>query len=64
VISLANKNSGAAYPSVAITANTEALGGLKQFLEALTVCADAMRIAEQYHSRWRLYQFLRRERIF
>ncbi|HEY7352695.1 MAG TPA: CHAT domain-containing tetratricopeptide repeat protein [Terriglobales bacterium] len=57
-ISLAKKNSGAAYPSVAINAKIEALRGLKQFPTALTLCADAMRIPEQYHLRGRLYQVL------
>jgi len=57
-ISLAKKNSGAAHPSVAINAKIEALRGLKRFSEALTLCADAMRIPEQYHLRGRLYQVL------
>jgi tetratricopeptide (TPR) repeat protein len=43
-ISLAKKNSSAAYPSVAINAKIEALRGLKRFPEALALCADAMRI--------------------
>lgn len=57
-ISLAKKNSGAAYPSVAIGAKIEALRGLKRFPEALALCAEAMRIPEQYHLRGRLYQVL------
>ncbi len=54
-ISLAKKNSGAAYPSVAVNAKIEALRGLKRFREALALCAEAMRIPEQYHLRGRLY---------
>jgi CHAT domain-containing protein len=57
-ISLANKNSGTAYPSVAVTAKIEALRGLKRFPETLALCAQAIQVPERNHLRGRLYQIL------
>jgi CHAT domain-containing protein len=57
-ISLANKNSGTAYPSVAVTAKIEALRGLKRFHEALALCSGAIRVPEGNQLRGRLYQIL------
>ena len=63
-ISLAKKNSGAAYPSVAINAKIEALRGLERFPEALTLCADAMGYRNSIICVGASIRFLRRGRIF
>src|SRR6202012_492678 len=55
-IRVANKTSGAAYPTIAITAKIEALGGLGENKEALALAAEEMRRVLNYHLSGHLYE--------
>ena len=47
-IQVANKTRGVAYPTIAVTAKIEALGGLGENREALALAAEEMRRVSSY----------------
>src|ERR1700744_1089663 len=55
-IQVAGKTRGAAYPTIAITAKIEALGGLGENKEALALAAEEMRRVLNYHLSGHLYE--------
>jgi CHAT domain-containing protein/transcriptional regulator of met regulon len=55
-IQVANKTRGVAYPTIAVTAKIEALGGLGENREALALAAEEMRRVSSYHLAGHLYE--------
>ena len=55
-IQVANKTRGVAYPTIAVTAKIEALGGLGENREALALAAEEMRRISSYHLASHLYE--------
>src|ERR1700761_8287750 len=55
-IRVASKTRGAAYPTIAITAKIEALSGLGENTEALTLAAEEMRRISSYQLSGHLYE--------
>jgi hypothetical protein len=55
-IKVAKDTSGAAYPSIAITARIEALSGLGKSQEALALARDEMEHMSSYHLTGHLYE--------
>jgi CHAT domain-containing protein len=57
-IRLAERTPGITYPSIAVTSKVEALAGLGEYPAALALANEAVRHAEQHHSKGGLYQVL------
>src|ERR1700733_717385 len=55
-IQVANKTHGVAYPTIAVTAKIEALGGLGENREALGLAAEEMQRISSYHLVGHLYE--------
>jgi tetratricopeptide (TPR) repeat protein len=55
-IPVASKTRGAAYPTIAITAKIEALGGLGENKEALALAAEAMQRISRYNLSGHFYE--------
>src|SRR3984885_4072627 len=55
-IQVASKTRGVAYPTIAITAKIDALGGLGENKEALALAAEEMRRVSGYHLSGHLYE--------
>ena len=55
-LKVAGKTRGAAYPTIAITAKIEALSGLGENKEALTLADEDLRRVSDYHLAGHLYE--------